>query len=110
MRVSQAKHARMQTMTLEKKLLFNLSDIRALRFTCSAKDCGGAQSFPVKEWIRTPRACSNNQEHDWLKGGSAEEQMISKFKESLQALIKYNGTSAFKLQLEFDASDEDSGR
>jgi hypothetical protein len=91
----------------EKKLLFGFSDIRAVRFTCGHAGCGAVQSFPVKAWTHTPRTCSNDPTHDWLKDGSPEQKMFTELREALQGLIKYNGTSAFKVQLEFDAEDAD---
>ncbi|MGH9682212.1 MAG: hypothetical protein ACRD4S_01160 [Candidatus Acidiferrales bacterium] len=89
-------------MAQETKLLFDLSDIRSLRFVCQTEGCGAIQSFPLKNWQRIPRACSNDVTHDWIKGGSQEEKTLAELKSVLQTLLKYNGTSTFKVQLEFD--------
>lgn len=94
-------------MAQESKLLFALSDVSALRFTCQTEGCGAVQSFPIGKWKTIPRVCSNDQTHDWIKGGSLDEETINKFKESLQALLKYNGAAGFKIQLEFDVEEDD---
>ncbi len=95
-------------MARETKLLFSLSDIRAVRFTCGAEGCGAVQSFAVKSWNLMPRGCSNDQSHNWIQPESPDAKIISQFRDALQALIKHNGTRAFRLQLEFDAPrDED---
>lgn len=93
-------------MAQESKLVFALSDISALRFTCQTEGCGAVQSFPLKTWQRIPRTCSNDTKHDWIKGGSLDEETINKFKESLQALLKYNGTAGFKIQMELDVPEQ----
>lgn len=94
-------------MAKETKLLFSLSDISSIRFTCNANGCGAVQSFPVKTWTQMPRYCSNDHTHDWLKQGSLEDETLTQFREALQVLLKYNGTSTFKLQLEFDTQADD---
>ena len=91
-------------MTQEKKNLFNLSDIQAVRFTC--KKCGSIQAFPIKEWAKLPQACCNEAIHTWIQSGSTDEKIIWQLREALQSLIKYNGNAAYKLQLEFEAEVE----
>lgn len=95
-------------MAQESKLVFALSDVSALRFVCQTEGCGAIQSFPLKTWQRIPRTCSNDTTHDWIKGGASEEKMFVELKTALQTLLKYNGTSAFKVQLEFDVPESDT--
>lgn len=91
-------------MTREKKNLFNLSDVQAIRFTC--KKCGSVQAFPIKEWAKIPQSCCNEAAHMWIQSGSTDEKIIWQLREALQSLIKYNGNAAYKLQLELEADEE----
>lgn len=95
-------------MPQETKLIFSVSDISALRFVCQTEGCGAIQSFPLKTWQKVPRTCSNDTTHDWIIGGSQEDKTLTELKTALQTLLKYNGTSRFKVFLEFDAPENDN--
>lgn len=94
-------------MARETKVLYSLSDIQSVRFTCG--NCGAVQSFPSQKWIAPPRACSNDAAHDWMQPGSDAFKMVGQLMESLRELSKRkgNGTSAFKVQLEFELQPDD---
>ena len=92
----------------ETKLVFSVSDISALRFVCQTEDCGAIQSFPLKTWQRVPRTCSNDTTHEWIIGVSQEDKTLLELKTALQTLLKYNGMSRFKIQLEFNAPEDES--
>ena len=85
-------------MPKENKLLFGLSDIRSVRFTCN--DCGSVQAFPLADWKTVPQVCMNNSSHEWAKRDSTET--LGQLRDTLKKLLKLDGSAGFKIQIEFD--------
>lgn len=101
-------------MPIETTLLFELSDIKSIRFVCW---CGSVQAFPASDWDQLLLRCANNPNHNWFKDESPESKAVSQLRQALKVLAKPTPPSdadksetkgqkrPLKIQIEFDGAE-----
>jgi len=87
-------------MSVERKIIFGLEDIKAVTFACHA--CKSRLSFSPDELIKIPQHCGCGQR--WVIGDVPTNSPFRKFTDSLYTVrntIKPE-TAGFRVLLEFD--------
>ena len=87
-------------MTVERRIIFGLQDIKAVTFECYA--CKSRLSFSPDELIKIPQHCGCGQR--WVVGDVPTNSPFRKFTDSLYTVrntIKPE-TAGFRILLEFD--------
>jgi hypothetical protein len=91
-------------MTIERKLLFGLDDIKAISFQCS--DCKYRVTMSPDDIKGVPKNCPNG--HRWLVGEPQTKVIapLAMFAETLVTLVRLTEQKAlgYRVLLEFDES------